>query len=156
MTMPLTNEEAMEIIHQWYKLMDAKPRRGYLVDFFQILDEEIIIQFKNKIFKGYRGFEDHQEGKRALFDEARKINFVSFTSNGREITVNTIAIYEGRTWQPPSTVSQYVKTRQDVTWIIKRSNSTQNPVIVSHVANDITVLEGMMPNYLEASHDKEA
>ncbi len=148
MSLNITEKQAKEVILDFYKLMDQKPKRAYLVDFFQILDEKVIWRFKDFHFDGHRGFEDHQEGKRKLFNETHHIISMVTTIEDNIAIVETRAEWSGHTREEPSTCDNFLKADQTVTWKVKLSEKTGKPIIISHICTNITLLEGNMPGYL--------
>ena len=141
-----TKEEAENVIHKFYHLMYE---RAHLVDFFEILDEGFEIRFKDIVFKGYRGFEDHQEGKRWLFDEEHNLKEVHVSFQGPVAIVKSQGIWSARYRKEPEPRSHHFKATISHTWRIGRSPKTGHIVILSQLVDSLNIFEGEIPPYLK-------
>ena len=140
----ITAKQVKSVILKFYKLMDS---RAHLVDFFEILHPDILIKFKKLEFRGYREFEDHQEGKRGLFDEIHKVVSCDVEVKNGIATAKTVGNWQGSVWKPPAPKSTRLKAAINHTWKLKR-NHEGSLVIYSHIVTSLK-FEGELPDYMK-------
>jgi len=144
--MPTLTEDAVtKLLFRFYELLD---QRAYLADFYEILDETFSITYEEKVWKGWRGFEDHQEGKRSMFDEIHELTSTEITLNGEKASANTRIHWEGSVWRPPEPHSHRLKGKVWHSWTFRSHPKTGKPVIRSQIVDKLELTEGELPKYL--------
>ncbi|MBI4965549.1 MAG: hypothetical protein HY913_19890 [Desulfomonile tiedjei] len=143
-TKPLTETEVRELIELWGRLQNE---HAPIVDLLPIIAEEgFEIRFRDKVWRGLRGFEDHQEVKRQFFDEEHVYESFDVTVLPDRAEARTVMRWEASHREAPAPRSKRLKAVFYHSWVIKRSAASGMPVIVKHFVDSCEFQPGFAPS----------
>ena len=143
--LPVTAEQATALIHQWGALFD---QHVGLSQFLPILDEQnLVMKFRDQVWQGFAGFEEHLEIKRKFFDEVHAYDDSAFEveikPDGTHVTSQMR--WEASLREDSAPRSQRLKVDIQHRWIMKRCPRRNIPVIQFHEAEKFEYVPGFEP-----------
>jgi hypothetical protein len=70
-----------------------------------------------------------------FFDEVHAIRELEVSTEGDRAKVNVLVNWQAHTWKPPAAKSQWLGFDAGQTWVVERSPTTQQPVVVSYIVD---------------------
>ncbi|MGH8906547.1 MAG: hypothetical protein ACRD0K_08525 [Egibacteraceae bacterium] len=139
---PLTDNEVNRLVDDWFQKLDV---HAPVEDLLAMLakdglemrlpegtlrtEDEFKRWYKNKIIRRY-------------FDEVHEVNQVSITPAGDRANVEVVVNWHRRTWDPPKARSAWLAFDASQTWIVQRSPTSGQPVIVTYIADVLKPRDG--------------
>ena len=141
MSTPLTETEIKDMAAQWYRKLDV---HAPMVEILPMLaDEGLEMKFPEATLHGHAGFEGwYQRVIRIFFDEVHTLKEVTVTPANDGARVKVVVRWEASVWNPPAAKSERIVLDAYQTWVVKRSLSTQKPVVVTYIVDDLVYAEG--------------
>jgi hypothetical protein len=138
---PLTEAEVQEFAQDWYHKLDI---HAPLEDFVPLLAEEgLEMVFPEATVKGFEGFKGwYDRVINIFFDEVHTLKEVNVTSQGDQADTKVVVKWEASVWKPPAPKSERIVLDAYQTWVVKRSPTTQKPVVSRYVVDSLEYAEG--------------
>ena len=140
---PLTEAEVKQLVIDWYLKLDV---HAPMVEVLPMLgDKELEMRFPEATLHGQAEFEGWYQGVlRIFFDEVHTMKELSVKLSGdsSQADVNLVVYWEASRWKPPAAKSERLLFDAAQTWIIRRSEETGKPVIVTYIVNSLTPKPG--------------
>jgi hypothetical protein len=138
---PLTEAETRQFVDEWYKKLDVHAPAEEV--FPLVADEDLEMQFPEATLRGKTDFKNWYEGViNIFFDEVHTLEKVDITTTLEQASVQIVLLWEASRWKRPAPKSERLAFTAVQTWILKRSPSSQKPVIVRYIVDSLTPLEG--------------
>ena len=139
---PITEFEVRELANDWYRKLSDKASIDEYVPL--LAQKELKMEFPNgEPVHGFDGFKDWYESvTHTFFDQVHTLKELKVTPSADKADVKVIVHWEASLWQPPAAKSQRVVLDAYQTWVVKRSPTTQKPVIQSYVVDSLEYAEG--------------
>lgn len=138
---PLNAAEVQEFAKDWYHKLDI---HAPLEDFVPMLAESglemVFPEATVQGFEGFKGWYDRVVG--IFFDEVHTLKEVKPTPKGDQTDVLVVVKWEASVWKPPAPRSERIILDAYQTWIMKRSPTTQQPVILRYIVDSLEYAEG--------------
>ena len=132
---PLTESEVRELAAQWYRLLDV---HAPLVELLPLVDENAEMKFPEATLRGLADFEGWYERViRIFFDEVHTLKSVEVEPAGDGARVKVVVRWEASVWNPPAAYSQRIKLDAYQTWLVRRNETTDKPVIAQYVVDEL-------------------
>lgn len=144
-TQPVTRDEAIGLIHQWGKLHDE---HAGLARFMYMLDEhDLVLKFRDQVWQGYEGFEQHQQLKSQFFDESHIYDEGAFEveEDAEATRVGSKMQWTARMRPDGSPYSQQLKVDIVHRWVMRRCPRRGTPVIQHHEVESFDYVPGFEP-----------
>lgn len=141
----VTRDEAIALIYRWGELHDD---HAGLARFMPILDEhDLVLKFRDQVWEGYEGFEQHQEVKRQFFDESHIYDEQAFeveedTTGTRVRSKMQWAARMRRDGEPRS---EQIKVDIVHRWVMRRCPRRGVAVIQHHEVESFDYVQGFEP-----------
>lgn len=140
---PLSEEEVRNVILKWGRLFDE---HAPIADFLPLVAEEgFEIRFRDQVWRGLQGLEEHKEVKRQFFDEKHIYQSIEVTLLEDRAEVAEVMIWEASHWQAPAPRSERIIGTFHHDWVFIRSPRTGLPVILTHEAVSVEWKPGFAP-----------
>ncbi len=139
---PLTQSEIRQLAADWYLKLDVHAPLEEYVPF--LAEEGLEMRFPEGTVYGFDGFKGwYERVTRIFFDEVHTLKKVEATSNSNtQVEVKVVVNWQASIWNPPAAKSQRIVSDAYQTWVVKRSPTTQKPVIQSYVVDSLEYAEG--------------
>lgn len=139
----LSREEIESFSEDWYRRLDEHVP---VEELLPMLDPQMEFQIPEGVLRGYDGFRELYQGERgwvrSFFDEVHTLIQVAPTWSGEQAIVEVVVNWQARRWQPPAARSQWIGFDADQQWVMVRSATTQGPVILRYVVNELRPMPG--------------
>jgi hypothetical protein len=139
---PLEEAEVKQFVDRVYReLFDSHaPVEEFLVC---LADEGLEMRFPEETVHGHDGFRRWYERiVSTFFDEVHTVKEVEVTGEGDQARVKVLVNWQAHTWRPPAAKSQWLDFDAGQTWVVKRSPTTGQPMIVTYVVDAFVPMEG--------------
>ncbi len=139
---PLTQSEIKQLAADWYLKLDVHAPLEEYVPF--LAEAGLEMRFPEGTVYGFDGFKGwYERVTRIFFDEVHTLKKVEATSNSNtQVEVKVVVNWQASIWNPPAAKSQRIVSDAYQTWVVKRSPTTQKPVIQSYVVDSLEYAEG--------------
>lgn len=134
--------EVQELAEVWYRKLDV---HAPLEEFKPLIaEDEVTMVFPEATVEGFDGFQGWYEKVIAIFfDEVHTVKEVKVTpKEGDRAEVKVVVKWEASMWNPPEAYSKRIVLDAYQTWEVKRSPSTQKPVVTRYVVDSLDYAEG--------------
>jgi hypothetical protein len=138
---PLVESEIKEIAAIWYRKLDV---HAPLEEFIPLLAEEgVEMRFPEATVYGFDGFKGWYERVIGIFfDEIHTLKEVKASITGDAAEVKVVVKWEASVWTPPAAKSSRITLDAYQTWVMKRSPSTQKPVVQTYIVDSLEYYPG--------------
>jgi hypothetical protein len=138
---PLSEAEITEFAKDWYAKLDVHMP---MVELLPLLaDADLEMHFPEGISRGHAGFEAwYQRVIRIFFDEIHTVKEVKATPSSGDAQVKVVVNWQAKVWSPPEPKSKWLGFDAYQTWTVRRSPTTQKPIIVTYIVDDLKPMEG--------------
>lgn len=139
---PLTQSEIKQLAADWYLKLDVHAPLEEYVPFLDAAGLEM--RFPEGTVYGFDGFKGwYERVTRIFFDEVHTLKKVEATSTfNSQVEVKVVVNWQASIWNPPAAKSERIVSDAYQTWVVKRSPTTQKPVIQSYVVDSLEYAEG--------------
>jgi ketosteroid isomerase-like protein len=139
---PLQEDEVKRFVERWYlELLDSHAAAEALLEC--LADDELEMRFPEETARGHEGFKRwYDRIVNTFFDEVHTIKELSVSTDGDRAEVKVLVNWQAHTWAPPAPKSQWLGFDAGQTWIVKRSPTTQKPVVVTYIVDTFVPMEG--------------
>ncbi|MDJ0632310.1 MAG: hypothetical protein QNJ34_03870 [Xenococcaceae cyanobacterium MO_188.B29] len=143
---PLTESEVRKLAIDWYqKITDKVPADEYR----PLLDQKNLkMEFPDgpPAF-GFDGFKSWYKGAtETFFDQVHTLKEFKLKPlddrEGKQAEVKVIVHWEASLWQPPAPKSRRVVLDAYQTWLVKRSLTSQKPIIMTYIVERFDYAKG--------------
>jgi hypothetical protein len=132
---PLTATEVKDLAAKWYRKLDV---HAPLVELLPLVDENAEMKFPEATLRGLADFESWYERViRIFFDEVHTLKSVQVEPTEDGARVQVVVHWEASVWNPPAANSQRIKLDAYQTWIVRRSETTDQPVIAQYIVDEL-------------------
>lgn len=137
----LTEAEVKDLVVEWYRKLDV---HAPMVEILPMLaDEGLEMKFPEATLRGHAEFEGWYQGViRIFFDEVHEVTKCDVKLSGDKADVDIIVKWEASVWKPPARYSERIILDAYQTWIVKRSPSTGQAVVVTYIVDELKYHEG--------------
>lgn len=139
---PLSQTEVREFAEAWYRKLDVhEPLDNYRS---LLADEDLKMIFPEATVEKFAGFAGwYEKVINLFFDEVHTVKEVKLVSESdTEVTYEVVVTWEASIWNAPEPNSQRIVLDAYQTWVVRRSEKTQQPVIVTYTVGDLVYAEG--------------
>lgn len=164
----LTREEIDSFAHDWYRKLDVHAPPQELVamvatdrmqyqevreiepytqsELFHLVDAPPVeFVLPEGVLRGVEAFRGWYEGViRIFFDEVHVLDRVEVSWQGRHALVKVGVNWQARRWNAPAPRSEWIGFDVDQDWVMVRSASTGQPVILRYVVNELRPMPGSL------------
>lgn len=147
----VTREQAIGLIRQWGNLHDE---HAGLARFMFMLDEnDLVLKFRDQVWGGYEGFEQHQEVKRQFFDESHVYDDAGFEveEDIEGTRVRSKMQWTARMRPQGAPRSEQIKVDIVHRWVMRRCPRRGTAVIQHHEVESFNYVPGYEPSPIHAS-----
>jgi len=139
---PLAEDEVKKFVEKWYlDLLDTHAPMDELLAC--LADEELEMVFPEQTARGHAGFRDwYDRIIHTFFDEAHAIKELSVSIDGEVANVNVLVNWQAHTWTPPEPRSKWLGFNAGQRWVVKRSPTTGQPMVVKYIVDTFDPMEG--------------
>lgn len=106
------------------------------------------MRWKDIVFDGYRGFEDHQRAKEEFFDPEHKLCSIEVKLDGDDAIANTKITWRERYRPPRAAKSEVVFAEVKHTWTLRKK--ADKVLLMSQEVKELKIIEGELPKYLQS------
>jgi hypothetical protein len=134
--------EVQELAEVWYRKLDV---HAPLEEFRPLIaEDEVTMVFPEATVEGFDGFQGWYENVIGIFfDEEHTVKEVKVTpKDGDRADVKVVVKWEASIWNPPEPYSKRIVLDAYQTWEIKRSPSTQKPIVTRYIVDSLDYAEG--------------
>lgn len=134
--------EVQELANVWYRKLDV---HAPLEEFKPLIaGDEVTMVFPEATVEGFDGFQGWYENViNIFFDEEHTVKEVKvIPKEGDRAEVKVVVKWEASMWNPPEPYSKRIILDAYQTWEVKRSSSTQKPVVTRYVVDSLDYAEG--------------
>lgn len=137
----LTEAEVKDLAAEWYRKLDV---HAPMVEILPMLaDEGLEMKFPEATLRGHAEFEGWYQGViRIFFDEVHEVTKCDVKLSGDKADVDIIVKWEASVWKPPARYSERIILDAYQTWIVKRSPSSGQAVVVTYIVDELKYHEG--------------
>ncbi len=148
---PLTEGEIQELAVEWYNKLDI---HAPLEEYKSMLAEEgLEMRFPEGSYQGFESFAGWYRGDannpgviNLFFDEVHTLKLVRPVAIcAEEATVKVIVKWEASKWNAPAPISERIVMDAYQTWVVKRSPTSQKPVIQIYTVDEMKSAPGSAP-----------
>ncbi|MGC1308556.1 MAG: hypothetical protein WA885_15125 [Phormidesmis sp.] len=139
---PLSQTEVREFAEAWYCKLDVhEPLANYKP---LLADEDLKMIFPEVTVEKFAGFAGwYDKVINLFFDEVHTVKSVKLVSEGdRDATYEVVVTWEASLWNAPEPKSKRIVLDAYQTWVVRRSEETQKPLIVTYTVGDLVYAEG--------------
>jgi hypothetical protein len=146
----LTTAEVKNVILKFWYLNAGK---AHIADFLPILDESsfsVILKERGRIveeFDGIRGLQDHQDGKGIYYNQRFILKSIKTKVTRDRAVSHTTSVWDCLHCEPAMVRCEHLKAILHHTWIVRRSPTTQQAIIVSHTCDYFRYLPNFAPKF---------
>jgi len=139
---PLEQAEVKRLVERWYlELLDTHAPVEELLPC--LAGDELEMRFPEETTHGQEEFKRwYARIVNTFFDEVHTIKELEVTTGGDQATVKVLVNWQAHTWDPPAAKSQWLGFDAGQTWLVKRSPTTQQPMVVTYIVDTFVPMEG--------------
>jgi SnoaL-like domain len=136
----LNETKVREMVVKWYQLLDVHAPEA---DLLALLDAGLEMKLPEGPVHGLDGFRDwYQRVTRAFFDEKHVLTEVNVKLSDDRANVDITVNWQATRWRPPAAKSESLDFVAVQRWVVVRSASTGEPVILTYIVDSLTPLPG--------------
>jgi len=139
----LTIAEIEPFAAVWYRRLDEHVP---VEEMLAMIHPEMEFQIPEGVQRGYDGFRELYQGERgwirSFFDEVHTVSRVVISTSGEETAVDVVVNWQARRWQPPAARSQWIGFDAYQQWVMVRSSTTGQPLILRYIVNELRPMPG--------------
>ncbi len=142
---PLTESEVKQMVDEWYLKLDI---HAPAEEFLPLLAEEgLEMRFPEGTLHGYEEFKKWYETTiiTRYFDEIHTMKELNIAMSEDGADVRLVVDWQTRRWKPPAPKSEWLGFDCYQTLVVKRSDRTGKPVILTYVVDELDPMEGSAP-----------
>jgi hypothetical protein len=129
---PLTESETRTFAEDWYRALDVHAPIEQLLP--MLVDQELEMVFPEVTSHGHAGFRDwYDTVTRKFFDEEHTVKEVKMVSSGDDAELRVVVNWKAKIWDPPKPRSEQLNFDATQRWVVRRSDETGQPIIVTYV-----------------------
>ncbi|MEO0769464.1 MAG: hypothetical protein AAFY72_08515 [Cyanobacteria bacterium J06649_4] len=139
---PLSLTEVREFAEAWYRKLDVhEPLANYKP---LLADADLKMVFPETTVEKFEGFAGwYDKVINLFFDEVHTVKSVKLLSeDGEDATYEVIVTWEASMWNAPEPESKRIVLDAYQTWVVRRSEETNKPMIVTYTVGELTYAEG--------------
>jgi len=139
---PLSLTEVREFADSWYRKLDVhEPLANYKP---LLADEDLKMVFPEVTIEKFAGFAGwYDKVINLFFDEVHTVKSVELESENDEFaTYKVVVTWEASMWNAPEPESKRIVLDAYQTWVVRRSENTQKPQIVTYIVDELAYAEG--------------
>ncbi len=139
---PLTEAEVRDFVLGWYRKLDVHAPAEEVVPL--VADRDLEMRFPEATLRAPAEFRQWYEGViRRFFDEVHTMKDLSIDlSSPDAANVKLVVNWQAHIWDPPAPKSVWLGFDAYQTWIVKRSETTGQPVVAMYSVDKLDPMEG--------------
>jgi hypothetical protein len=139
---PITMTEINNFTVAWFRALDVHTPAKDLTRFLAVNEFELVVP--EGTFKKLAGFAEwYERALHLFFDEVHTLKNVQLLSADDEsVTVKVVVNWQASTWNAPEPRSKRIIMDAYQTWVLKRSEETDQPQIATYTVDNVEYGEG--------------
>lgn len=139
---PISEAEVKTLALDWYENLTEKlPIHQYIP---LLAEDNLKMEFPNtNPIVEWNGFQEwYEQVTNTFFDQIHILKHLEIKPIGDHAEVQIVVHWEASMWQPPAAKSQRVVLNADQHWVVRRSLTTQKPVIQTYTVEGFEYAPG--------------
>jgi hypothetical protein len=143
MAEPLTETEVTDFVNDWYRKLDVHAPPDEVLSLVAQEDEGLDMEFPEGTVRQPDGFRSVLDTwYHRFFDEVHTLKELDITTDGDRANVKLMVNWQCKIWDPPAPKSQWLGFDAYQTWVVGRSKTSGQPVIVQYVVDKLDPMPG--------------
>ena len=140
-TAPLTIAEVKQFVDHWFHSLDIHvPLETFLG---MVEDEGIEFRFPEVTVTDKTGLTQwYKRVTSTFFNEVHQLVDLETTIDSNGATLNLMTHWQASTWNPPAPNSERINFMAGQTWLVRRSKTTGQPIVVRYIVNTFDPVDG--------------
>jgi hypothetical protein len=140
----LNETQVRQLVKKWYQLLDVHAPEADVLELLS--DTGLELTLPEGPVHGLDGFRRwYQTVTHAFFDEKHVLNQVDVKLSDERADVDIIVNWQAKRWRPPAPKSESLDFVAVQRWVVVRSASKGEPVILTYIVDSLTPQPGSNP-----------